>query len=215
MPSRTPTNDIPFPQAICATDLDCRPDSYMIFGHGPMTGRCVESDRAGAHANPRAKRARVCEVEAWCPIEHDGLPLGKDRPLMDRVDQYTVYIKNSVAFPFFGRQYRRNNVIPGPRPTIYHPAKNPLGQIFWLGDIVESAGGNFSRLSVKGGVISISIQWNCDLDYDFMTYCLPKYEFRILDTGWNFRHALFHENGRRTLIKVGVFFFSAFRALGH
>ena len=29
-----------------------------------------------------------------------------------------------------------------------------------------------------------------------------RYEFRILDFRWNFRHALFHENDRRTLIKA-------------
>ena len=36
-----------------------------------------------------------------------------------------------------------------------------------------------------------------------MTYCLPKYNFHILDdTGWNFRHAIYHEEHRRTLIKA-------------
>jgi hypothetical protein len=32
---------------------------------------------------------------------------------MDRAEQYTVFIKNSIAFPMFGPEYRRNNVIPG------------------------------------------------------------------------------------------------------
>ena len=58
------------------------------------------------------------------------------------------------------------------------------------------------RLSAKGGVVSIAITWNCDLDFDFMSNCLPQYEFRVLDWNWNFRHALFHENGRRTLVKA-------------
>lgn len=36
-----------------------------------------------------------------------------------------------------------------------------------------------------------------------MTNCLPEYGFHILDdTGWNFRHALYHEQDRRTLIKA-------------
>lgn len=181
-------------RAKCVTDEQCIKDKYLVFGHGPMTGRCVPSDRSLG--------IKVCEVEAWCPIERDGLPYGMKKPLMDHVDKYTVFIKNSIAFPFFGPQYRRNNVIPGPKPTIYHPVKKPLGQIFWLGDVISLAGGNFTQLSLKGGVISISIQWNCDLDYDFDKYCLPHYEFRILDTGWNFRHAQFHETGRRTLLKA-------------
>ena len=46
----------------------------------------------------------------------------------------------------------------GPNPSIYHPVDNPLGQIFWLGDIVRLAGGNFTLLSIKGGVVSVSIQ---------------------------------------------------------
>ena len=104
-------------------------------------------------------------------MEIDGLPLG-------RVDKYTVFIKNSIAFPHFGKQYRRNNVIPGPKPTIYDEKRRPLGQIFWLGDIVRLAGGNFTQLSIKGGVISVSIQWRCNLDFDFMEHCLPAYEFR-------------------------------------
>ena len=64
-----------------------------------------------------------------CPVEQDSLPLGDSRPLMDRVEAYTVYIKNSIAFPAFGDGFRRNNIIPGPEPTIYHVEKNPLGQV--------------------------------------------------------------------------------------
>ena len=63
--------------------------------------------------------------------------------------------------------------------------------------------GNYSELAFKGGVISIGINWDCDLDWNFMEYCLPRYNFVILDnTGWNFRHANYHEENRRTLIKA-------------
>ena len=49
----------------------------------------------------------------------------------------------------------------------------------------------------------IDIGWNCDLDWPFIRYCLPHYKFRILDDyGWNFRHAFYHEENRRTLIKA-------------
>ena len=52
-------------------------------------------------------------------------------------------------------------------------------------------------------MIGIEIRWDCDLDYDFMKYCLPKYNFHVLDdTGWNFRHAIYHEENRRTLFKA-------------
>ena len=52
-------------------------------------------------------------------------------------------------------------------------------------------------------MIGVYITWNCDLDWSFLDYCLPTYSFRILDTfGWNFRHAYYHEENRRTLIKA-------------
>lgn len=63
-------------------------------------------------------------------------------------------------------------------------------------------------LAVRGGVIGVDITWNCDLDWSFMRHCLPRYNFRILDDyGWNFRHAFYHEENRRTLIKVCVISF--------
>ena len=75
--------------------------------------------------------------------------------------------------------------------------------IFRLGDIIDLANGSFTKISVKGGVVGVYINWNCDLDWDFEQYCLPKYKFRILDTfGWNFRHAYYHEENRRTLVKA-------------
>ena len=58
-------------------------------------------------------------------------------------------------------------------------------------------------MAVKGGVVSLSITWNCNLDLDFMENCLPKYSFRILESeGYNFRHAQYHEENRRTLYKM-------------
>ena len=63
--------------------------------------------------------------------------------------------------------------------------------------------GQYEKLAIQGGVVGINIQWNCDLDWDFMKYCLPAYSFRLLDqTGWNFRYAKYHEENRRTLIKT-------------
>ena len=58
-------------------------------------------------------------------------------------------------------------------------------------------------MALNGGVIGINIEWNCNLDWDFQKYCLPKYTFQILDDGGrNFRYANFHEEHRRTLIKA-------------
>ena len=63
--------------------------------------------------------------------------------------------------------------------------------------------GNYHKLALKGGIIGISVEWNCDLDWNFMEYCLPKYHFFLLDdNGWNFRFGKYHEENHRTLTKA-------------
>ena len=186
------------PGVICEKDDHCVAGRVQnrLKGHGQETGRCVPSDRESG--------VNVCEVGSWCPIERDILPAGNDRPMIPGAENYTVFIKNSISFSRFGsRHYNRNNMPNG--ICIYKPLDPGTHHcpIFRLGDMVLQAGGNFTKMAIKGGVMGIGITWNCDLDWDFEQYCLPKYKFRILDTyGWNFRHALYHEENRRTLIKA-------------
>ena len=40
--------------------------------------------------------------------------------------------------------------------------------------MVEAAGGNYTQLSVGGGVVAVHIQWICNLDWDFLQHCLPR-----------------------------------------
>lgn len=95
-------------------------------------------------------------------------------------------------------------------------------RIFKLKDLIEWTGGNFTRwvnkentprnwlktplllrISWFGGVGLIRIQWNCNLDLDFLTNCLPVYKFSMLDShGWNFRDAHYHDENKRTLRKL-------------
>jgi len=175
------------------TDNHCIKGQYLKKGHGIMTGSCVP-DQTGEY---------FCQISAWCPVENDE-KLSRSTPVLNNTEKFTVYIKNSVAFPYFGMEYRKNNIEGNnSRPSFYHPEKNPLGQIFNIGEIVALAGGNYSSLAINGGVIGISITWNCDLDWDFDKYCKPRYSFSVLeDSGWNFRHAYYHEMNRRTLLKA-------------
>lgn len=97
---------------------------------------------------PHHNTTYACEVESWCPIEIDKLPLGDERALMQKSEDYTVFIKNSVAFPYFGHQFARNNLIgKNGRPCMYKATMdgNNGCQIFRLGDIITLAGGNFSK----------------------------------------------------------------------
>ena len=86
-----------------------------------MTKRCLA--RCFVLCRPKrtqAGRGFSCEVNSWCPIEIDALPLGRRRALMAMAEDYTVFVKNSIAFPYFGEQYMRNNLISnGRRPCLY------------------------------------------------------------------------------------------------
>ena len=58
------------------------------------------------------------------------------------------------------------------------------------GDMVTAAGGDYTKLSVGGGVVAIHIQWICNLDWDFLKYCLPKWvftpEYRTTHHNWQY-----------------------------
>uniref|UniRef100_A0A183STG3 ATP receptor n=1 Tax=Schistocephalus solidus TaxID=70667 RepID=A0A183STG3_SCHSO len=89
--------------------------------------------------------------------------------------------------------------------------------IFSLGDIMNYTDAENKEIWRQGGMVSIHIEWNCNLDFD-EEQCLPKYVFRRLDDfdsivgkGWNFRYSYHYmENGTRmrNLIKAyGIQFF--------
>ncbi len=81
----------------------------------------------------------MCEVQSWCPVEVDQRPLSDEEgPLITGVGDYTVFIKNSIAFPRFGHEYNRKNM-DGGRICVYEEGDPPerLCPIFRLGDIVR------------------------------------------------------------------------------
>ncbi|KAF6769515.1 hypothetical protein AHF37_12560 [Paragonimus kellicotti] len=89
--------------------------------------------------------------------------------------------------------------------------------IFRLGDILKYSDASNKDIWQTGGMVSIHIEWNCNLDFD-AEKCRPKYVFRRLDDfespvakGWNFRFSQHYmENGvrKRNLIKAhGIQFF--------
>jgi len=184
---------------------NCIKGQGLTLGNGFMTGECIPS--------AINQSINVCEIEAWCPVEVDYLPLGSKRPLLD-TSEFTLLIKNFIEFPAFGKAYRRRNILDDANKTYlqschYNPDKDPYCPIFQVNDMVNFAGENFTQLSIKGGVIVITINWDCNLDWDFLEYCRPTYNFRRADDpdtkispGWNFRYANYHEENRRTLFKA-------------
>ncbi|XP_042298809.1 P2X purinoceptor 1 isoform X1 [Sceloporus undulatus] len=186
----------------CEEDSKCAQGKFLRQGQGIMTGKCVNFSHA----------QKTCEIYGWCPVEiDDEVP---NPPLLLAAENFTLFIKNSITFPKF-KVSRRNLVEKITKPYLrnctYHRVRDPLCPVFELGYVVKESGQTFSVLARKGGVVGITISWDCDLDWP-VRYCVPVYQFHGLynednniSPGFNFRHARYYrENGRdlRNLYKV-------------
>ncbi|XP_053223887.1 P2X purinoceptor 1 [Podarcis raffonei] len=187
----------------CDQDSECTAGKFLRQGQGIMTGKCVNFSHT----------EKTCEIFGWCPVEiDDKVP---NPPLLLAAENFTLFIKNSITFPRF-KVARRNLVEGVTEPFLknctYHKDREPLCPVFELGYVVEESGQKFSVLALKGGVVGITISWDCDLDWP-VRHCVPVYRFHglynddnnKLSPGFNFRYAKYYkENGRdlRTLYKV-------------
>ncbi|CAH8838279.1 unnamed protein product [Trichobilharzia szidati] len=195
----------------CQNDTQCHAGQLVLRGSGIQTGRCVNSTR---QAN-----LSVCEIYGWCPTEYDIVP----RPhLLGSAENFTVMIKNNIEFPRF--RVKRRNILSWMsrlflKTCLYDPNDEKLKYcpIFRLGDILKYSGSTNKDIWETGGMVSIHIEWNCDLDFGEEN-CLPKYIFRQFDDfklnvakGWNFRFSNHYiDNGmrKRNMVKAyGIQFF--------
>ena len=92
----------------------------------------------------------VCEVESWCPIEQDPDSNEKYGSLIEGAENFTVFIKNSIAIPYFGEKFIRDNMIGSNGTACVFQEDAETGenngcQIFHLGEMISKAKGNFSR----------------------------------------------------------------------
>ena len=205
----------------CGDDADCLPAGRPYhLAHGISTGRCNRT-------------LRQCVVKAWCPIENDMLPEGGKYAVLNHTKDFTVFIKNHVYFPYFEKG--RSNLIESlkksdlRRGCNYHPQNEKYCPIFRLATIVGMAGRKsstphreeddryFEEMAIRGGVVSITVNWDCNFDLD-ESACKPTYSFARLDNfhssdisaGYNFRYPiLYTENGvqKRQLVKAfGILF---------
>ena len=205
----------------CLTDDDCSPAGEPYHKvNGMSIGKCNQTT---GH----------CMVEAWCPAEDDTLPNSGTTSVLNYIHDFTVLIKNHVYFPYFDKG--RSNLIESVNQDMlskgcrYDPDNDPYCPIFPIKTIVGMADRksskadhnedekSFKKMAVRGGVISITVKWDCNYDYD-ESRCKPTYRFSRLDNlhstatapGYNFRYAhYFKENGteKRKLIKAfGILF---------
>lgn len=191
------------PDVICKSDSDCPVGEPILNGNGVRTGKCIQSTRN--------ESLKVCEIYAWCPVENDELPL-KGEALLKDSKEFTVLIKNNIEFPKFG--FKKRNVLDTTDKEFltkcrYNPDNDTAKfcPVFRLGTIVSVAGQDYDTMAIKGGVIQIVINWDCNLDRDW-SECVPEYTFRRLDdpnavlaNGYNFRYAHYYEvNGVMTRV---------------
>ncbi|XP_022376729.1 P2X purinoceptor 1 isoform X2 [Enhydra lutris kenyoni] len=167
----------------CTDDSGCTPGKAERKAQGIRTGKCVAFNDT----------VQTCEIFGWCPVEvDDNVP----RPaLLQEAENFTLFIKNSISFPRF--KVNRRNLVEEVdaaymKTCLYHKISHPLCPVFKLGYVVQESGQNFSTLAEKGGVVGITIDWNCDLDWH-VHHCKPIYEFhglyedKNLSPGFNFR----------------------------
>uniref|UniRef100_A0A8C3J5U3 Purinergic receptor P2X 7 n=1 Tax=Calidris pygmaea TaxID=425635 RepID=A0A8C3J5U3_9CHAR len=178
------------PEVNMFCDLSC-------FSTGIQTGRCVDYNVT----------FKTCEVEAWCPVQPMENP--PEPAVLRSSEDFTVLIKNNINFPKFNCT-ELNIPQDFNNSCTYNKTTSPLCPIFRLGDIVQEANQKFSEMAVKGGIIAIRINWDCNLDSWFYD-CSPKYSFNRLDDketmpGLHFRYARYyklpHGEEQRTLFKV-------------
>ncbi|KAK2898707.1 hypothetical protein Q8A67_010125 [Cirrhinus molitorella] len=197
--------EIPSEFTKCESDRDCNEGLSEVQGSGVQTGRCVQY----------SDTIKTCEVHAWCPLEND---INIPKPaLLGEAEDFTVLIKNSIQYPKFS--FKKRNILRHINSTYlktctFNRVTDPHCPIFRLGDMVTEAGEDFSVMALKGGIIGIFIDWNCDLDFP-ERFCVPKYSFSRLDNknpannvapGYNFRFSKYFKNNEnietRTLIKA-------------
>ncbi|KAG1653487.1 P2X purinoceptor 4 [Nymphon striatum] len=202
-------NEVPDATCYGPENSTCVKDKPFPTGNGVQTGNCTETSPFLSKTN------YSCEIKAWCPVEIDVEPLGKKKAILAKTADFTVLIKNTVIFTRF--DIMRRNIAEHVNSTYlrgcsYDEDKNPRCPIFRLGDMVKNAykgsDQSYSTIAVKGGVIGININWDCNLDRS-VDHCNPTYSFSRLDDpdakiakGWNFRYAHYKNYTSRTLFKA-------------
>ena len=133
---------------------DCKKGRIRHFtSHGLETGNCVSQDRM--NDKEVVDDVQVCEISGWCPVEHDNLLMDTE-PLIPHTEDFTVFIKNTISFPWFdASKYKRNNMPKG--ICLFRPLDQDSWTcpIFRLGDIVALAGGILLFKIIIPGDISI------------------------------------------------------------
>uniref|UniRef100_A0A914UK37 ATP receptor n=1 Tax=Plectus sambesii TaxID=2011161 RepID=A0A914UK37_9BILA len=148
-----------------------------------MTGECVPTQFANSTPT------YTCEVSGWCPTERMVI---RKQALFPDVKDFFILIKAFVRFPLFDKslqnmlrdlddtdlfrdcqeQNKRDNLADYDCP------------VFSLSYILKESGmlEDFDNIiAIEGGVLGVTVKWNCEFDNWENNTCQPKYIFRQLD----------------------------------
>lgn len=174
----------------CSSNANCTDRSDAHLASGMLTGICLNSSSYDGQ----------CEIQGWCPAENDQQTVNP----MTEVENFTIFIKNSIRFPRFS--VSRGSINSNLNSTEikncnYDAVKNPSCPIFKVGYILKQT--NQLNITETGGEIAINIAWKCDLDHGEEN-CKPQFSFTRLDSesniskGYNFRFAKYYKSADGT-----------------
>ena len=207
----------------CDSDTDC--PRFASSRNGVLTGECGLNSR--------------CRIFGWGPPEQTADDSASSAPGFHRqmpgVQDFTIYVKNQIFFPNFRARFDNtglgNSTTEYLRSCLWNATTDPYCPVFRVGDMLRAAGiEDFeSEIMVRGGVITMGLTYDCDLDIDTgvedsandvaavnknpkKNVCAPSVTFNRIDeagdplaSGYNFRFARYDVGGTepvRTLTKA-------------
>uniref|UniRef100_A0A914UL03 ATP receptor n=1 Tax=Plectus sambesii TaxID=2011161 RepID=A0A914UL03_9BILA len=184
---------------------NCIQGSILNQGNGKMTGKCVPTQFANSTST------YTCEVSGWCPTERMVI---RENALFPDVKDFFILIKAFVRFPLFDKNLQ--NMLRDLDDTeLFRDCQERNKRdnladydcpVFSLSYILKESGmlEDFDNIiAVEGGVLGVTVKWDCNFDYWENNTCQPKYIFRQLDmtdskptASWDFRDGItYRENG--------------------
>jgi P2X purinoceptor 4 len=159
---------------------------------------------------PLNKQAYTPRILGWCPPEN-----GEAEPMyVNEFLNFTIFLKNFIEFPIF--HVKHKNMVDSLQACIFDPKHAKDCPIFTLGYILDQAEKDSEERSLMlnyGAVISVKVDWDCNLDRH-IRLCKPEYTFARLDVpfrdkpfsrGFNFRYAShwkYSDTNHRVLTKA-------------
>ena len=144
--------------ANCTNDADCKRGALYELGNGVATGRCLNG---------------MCEVHAWCPIDHAETDPGVTVEELIGMGEYTLHIINHVTFDLgVGKVRRYSNSLQ--KTHCKHDENENKGcSVFPVKDILKNL--SYTEPPKDGTAICVHIKYSCSTNNDL---CIPEYSFK-------------------------------------